>query len=310
MLHQLLDAEMLAEIKRLHFYTRKLANEGLVGQYRSAFRGRGVEFEEVREYAPGDDISSIDWKVTARTGKPFIKCYREERELSVMLACDVSASTYTGTRGQLRARVLAQLGALFTLVALANNDKVGLVTYSDRLETYHPPRKARGAVWRILHEMMGMRNQDRGTDLAACLSFLNLTLKRSSVVFFLSDFNFSGNSVAAVESNIAKFEVALGVLAKRHDVTAVRVKDFIDSDIALSSQRMLLRVVDPETGQPRIIDTGDIRVLEAYRERAMERELQLSRLFARYGVSLLTVDTVDDILPVINRYFAVRRGKR
>jgi len=158
-----LDVSTLNEIRKLHFETRRLATQGILGSYRSAFRGRGIEFEEVRNYYPCDDIRSIDWKVTARQGLPFVKSYREERELNVVIAVDVSASCRTGTRKQLKESLIAKVGAVLTLIALNNNDKVGLITYSDKLETYYPPRKSRGSVWRILHEVLNPRPLRQGT---------------------------------------------------------------------------------------------------------------------------------------------------
>lgn len=286
--------EILAEIKRLHFLTNRLAEQTLSGRYRSAFRGRGIEFEEVREYFPGDDIRSIDWKVTARSRKPYIKSFREERELSVMLAVDVSASTLTGTRMQLRDRVIAQVGAVLTLIAVQNNDKVGLLTYSDALETYHPPRRARSAVWRILHEVLSPAGSSKRTDLSGMLSFLNRTLKRSSVVFILSDFLAAG------------YERELSALGRRHDVTAVTVSD--PADHALP-QVGIVALRHPETGEEILVDSSDPAFSKHYRESSHDYHVQLQRLFARCGVGHLELKTDEPFIIPLRRFFDARRSQ-
>ncbi len=283
-----LSPEILAEVRKLHFTTKKFAEQGLAGQYRSAFRGRGIEFEEVREYFPGDEIRTIDWKVTARSGKAFVKSYREERELSVMLAVDVSASTLTGTRRQLRDTLIAQIGAVLTLIALQNNDKVGLVTFSDKIDSYHPPRKARGAVWRILHEVLAPGVRGTTTDLTATLSFLNNVLKRRSVVFLISDFIADG------------FEQELAILAKRHDVIAVSVSD--PSDFRLPDVG-LVSVVHPETLEEFLLDTGDKALGRKYQESAELKRVTLGNMFSRYGVGRLELSTDRSFLPSLREFF-------
>jgi len=289
-----LTAEQLAEIRKLHFYTKHLVTEGVTGQYRSAFRGRGMEFEEVREYHPGDDVRSIDWKVTARTNSPYVKLFREERELTVMIAVDVSASTFTGTRSRLREGVIAQIGAALTLMALNNNDKVGLVTFSDQLESYHPPRKGKNAVWRILQEVLGTSETRPKTNLTSLFEFLNGVLKRHTIVFILSDFFDSG------------FEKPLAALSKRHDVTAIIVRD--PADIALP-QVGFLRVSDPETGKQFLIDTNNRRVQESFKEQATRADSYLRTLCDRYGVNSMTLQTHRPFMPELRNYFARRESR-
>ncbi|MFN8392297.1 MAG: DUF58 domain-containing protein [Bdellovibrionota bacterium] len=294
--HQALTPELLREVKRLHFQTRRLADQGVVGRYRSAFRGTGMEFEEVREYFPGDDIRSIDWKVTARSRKPFVKSYREERELTVMVAIDVSASTLTGTRGALRAAQIARAGAVLSLIALTNNDKVGLVTYSDRLESYHPPRKARSAVWRILHEVLAeIPSGQRQTDLAGLCSLLSNVLKRRAIIFVLSDFIADG------------YEVALGTLARRHDVNAVVVADPADYELPDSG---LTRIYDPESGETRLVDLGDTKLRADYRNLARERAKARDDIFRRHGVGTLSLQTDKPFMDELRRYFDRRSRPR
>lgn len=289
--------EILAEIRKLHFQTRRLANEGVSGQYRSAFRGRGMEFEEVREYRPGDDVRSIDWKVTARKRVPYVKSFREERELTVMIAVDVSASTFTGTRGQLRETLLAKVGAVLTLIALQNNDQVGLVTFSDTLQSYHPPRKARGAVWRILQEVLG-RSDDTAsggrTDLGALCLFLNSVLKRRAIVFLLSDF---------LDDN---YETALGALAKRHDVTACIVTDPADVELPPSG---LVEVSDPESGTAALLDCSDEPMRREFRRAMQEAEARRTNILRRHRVNVINLQTDQPFMPALQLYFSRRTGR-
>lgn len=284
--------ELLAELRKLHFHTRRLATQGIGGQYRSAFRGRGIEFEEVRGYVPGDDVRAIDWKVTARMNYPYIKSYREERELSVMIAVDISSSTATGTREQLRETLLAQVGAVLTLIALNNNDKVGLVTYSDRLETYHPPRKGKSTVWRILQEVLGhqeLRHEATPhTNLFGLFSFLNSILKRRSVVFVLSDFFDTG------------FEQPLAALAKQHDVTGVVVRDPADFSLP---QAGLVTVQDPESGEEVLLNCSSKSFRDRYQGLVLTAQQELRTLLRKNRVGILELMTNRPFMPVLRRYF-------
>jgi len=292
--HSVLTPQILAEIRRLHFYTRHIADQGIVGQYRSAFRGQGMEFEEVREYSPGDDVRAIDWKVTAKSRKPYIKLYSEERELTVMIAVDVSGSTLTGTQSVLREKLIAQVGAVLTLIALRNNDKVGLVTYSDKLETFHPPRKGRNAVWRILHEVMAQKTASTKTDLGALCQFLNKVLHRNAITFILSDFIAEG------------FEKDMSILAKRHDVTAVRISDPADLRLPKCG---LVQVQDPESGEILLLDTSAKSTLENYQNAALVKKEEQKKFFAKNKISCLELATNQSFVPALRNYFEVRKAR-
>ena len=298
-----LTPTQIAELRRLSFQTDRLVDTGIAGEYRSAFRGQGIEFEEVREYQVGDDVRAIDWKVSARMRRPFVKVYREERELTVLVAVDVSGSTYTGTAHELRASVIARIGAVLTLIALRNNDKVGLVTFSNKLETYHPPRKARGSVWNILHDVLAPversaahmpEAQLQQTDLHGLLTFCNQVLHRRAIVFVLSDFF------------ATDYQQALGLLAKRHDVTLVVAGDPADSTLPESG---LLDLVEPESGRRVLIDTANSLVREAYRKASIRAHEQLVATASRYGVGLLETSTAEDFLPRLKRYLQ-QKGRR
>ena len=284
-----LSAEVVRELRALHFHTRKLVDRGITGQYRSAFKGRGIEFEELREYQPGDDIRTIDWKVTARSRTPFIKRYREEREIDVVIAVDVSHSTLTGTGSQTREDLVAKAGAALTLIALNNNDKVGLVTFSNKVETYFPPRKARSAVWRILHEvLMPERKHSPSTKLETVFSFLSGVLKKTSVIFIISDFIDSG------------YERALAILSKRHDVTAVVISD--KSDIKFPKVG-LVQISDPETGHNRLVDSSSSEFLSFYKEQAKTHKIELRDILRRHRVGCFELVTGEPYIPIMREYF-------
>ncbi len=289
-----LDSKTISEIRKLHFQTRRLADRAVAGRYRSAFRGRGVEFEEVREYFPGDDVRSIDWKVTARSGRPYVRAYREERELTVMIAVDVSASTATGTREQLRDTLIAKVGAVLTMIALVNNDKVGLVTFSDRLETFHPPRKARGAVWRILHEVLSPGAQSPKTNLGELFSFLSRVLKKRAVIFVLSDFLDSG------------FEQPLAVLAKRHDLNAVLVQDPVDFELPQSG---LVHLRNPETGQTVLVDTHFPQARAQFAAAAAKNREHTTTLLKRHDVNVIELMSNKPFMPELRRFFDSRHAR-
>ncbi len=290
-----LPAELLREIRHLHFQTRRFVDQGVIGGYRSAFRGSGMEFEEVREYQPGDEIRRIDWKVTAKSGRPFVKSYREERELTVVLAVDVSGSTQTGTRSQLRASQLARIGAALTLVALKNNDKVGLVTFADEVKSYHPPRKARSAVWRILHEVLEERESPRhGTDFGSLFRFLQSVLKHRAIIFCLSDW------IGTIPDS------ALATLSMRHDVNAVTVRDPADSALPDAG---FVRVQDPETGEILLIDSSSSAVRSEYERLVAARAQSVQRTFARHRVDHIIVRTDEPFGPKLRAYFD-RRTRR
>jgi len=294
-----LSNELLAEVRRLQFHTRRVVNQDLAGGYRSAFRGRGMEFEEVREYAPGMEIRSIDWKVTARRGMPFVKTYREERELTVMLLIDVSPSTATGTRKQFRRELIAQVGAVLTLIALRNNDKVGLLTFGDNDQRFYPPRKGRGAQWRILRELLSHNSREQnptlvgsqGSKVAQALRFLMGVLPRRSVIFLLSDF---------LDTS---YEELLPLVSRKHDLTGLLAGD--PSDLSLPSVG-LCRFLDPESGQELVVDTSDPAFQRSYQQEALARLATLRAAFHRSAVPLLELSTDTSFMPTLRQYFGRR----
>ncbi|MEZ0334737.1 MAG: DUF58 domain-containing protein [Gemmatimonadales bacterium] len=267
--------EVTREVRRLEITTRHLVRDIVAGEYSSAFRGRGVEFAEVREYQPGDDIRTIDWNVTARLGSAFVKRYLEERELTVVFVVDRSASGGFGslvrTRGDLAAEVVAVLG----FAAARNNDRVGLVLATDRVESFTQPRKGRRHALRVISELLSFEPEGRGTDLGAALSTLEASLRRRAVIFLVSDFLTAG------------FEAALARLARRHDLVAIQIVDPRERELPDAG---LVTLWDPETGDWRVVNTSDRRVRERFSDRASAFDRALERMLIERGADLLRLE--------------------
>ncbi|MBK8915851.1 MAG: DUF58 domain-containing protein [Phycisphaerales bacterium] len=291
----MVPAEILKKVRRIQITTRALVNDVLAGQYHSAFKGRGMEFEEVREYQPGDDVRSIDWNVTARTGRPFIKSFREERELTVLLVVDVSGSLEFGTRSEFKSELAAQIGATLALSAIRNNDKVGALLFSDRVERFIPTRKGSRHVLRLIRELLYHEPQGRGTDVSLALRAAEGVLSRRGVVFVLSDFADGG------------FSAPLRVLRRRHDVIPVVVEDRLEREIPPVG---LLEVVDPETGAQRVIDTRSAALRRGVARAAAERRERLRSEFGRLGIRSIELRTGESFIHPLRRYFADRQVRR
>src|SRR3989304_5939286 len=238
----MLPAEILKKIKNIHIRTTHLVNAVMAGEYGSAFRGRGMEFEEVREYQPGDDIRSIDWNVTARMGTPFVKVYREERELTVMLLVDVSYSGRFGTVSRFKNELSAEIAAVLACLAIRNNDKVGLLIFSDRVEKFLPPKKGKSYVWRVIREVLSYTPKHKGTDIGVALDFLNRVLNRKAICFLISDFLTAG------------YEKPLKITNKEHDLIAITVTDPKETELP---EVGLMEIEDAETGENILVDKGD-----------------------------------------------------
>jgi len=284
----MIPAHLLNRIHRIEIRARRLVNDVFAGEYRSAFRGRGVEFQDVREYAPGDDVRTIDWNVTARTRKPYVRRYQEERELTVVFLVDASRSTHFGSGELLKGEVAAEICAVLALSAVRNNDKVGLVVFTDRVECMIPPAKGRTQVLRVIREVLAFEPQHRGTRLAAALEWAGRALARRAVVFLLSDFLDEG------------YERALSIVNRKHDVIAVNITDPRERELTGVG---LLEVEDAETGRRLIVDTGG-------RSRPVGGRLpsgpELGRALARLDVDLIPVNAAESYVEPLVRFFATR----
>lgn len=290
----MIPKEILKQIRQIEIRSGKLVNEIFAGQYSSVFKGRGMEFAEVREYMPGDDIRSIDWNVTARCGKPFIKKFVEERELTVILLVDASASQQFGTRGRFKAELAAELASILSFSAIRNNDRVGMIIFTDRIEKVIMPKKGRNHILRLIRETLYFKPEGKGTNITLALQQLNEIWRRKSVVFLISDFA------------DPDFESALKVTSRRHDLVALRISD--PAENALPDIGML-ELEDPETGRRMTVDTGDHMFMDTFKKRAAERDEKVKQLFTKANVDSITVSTgTSYILPLVK--FFKQREKR
>lgn len=291
----MITPELLAQVRRLTIRSRRAVEEVFSGAYRSAFRGQGLEFAEVREYVPGDDIRSIDWNVTARAGRPFVKRFEEERELTVVVALDLSGSLAFGSRTRAKRDAAAEAGALLALAAARNRDRVGLLLFTEQVELYLPPGKSRSRALRIARELLAFEPKGKGTDVAGALGFLHRVLRRRSVVFLLSDWR------------AASFDRPLSLLARKHDVVALEVADPLERE---SPSRGLLRIRDLETGKTAWVDASSRAARGAWRATVARRAKELDQVFRRAGVPRLSLDADRPVAPVLIRYFERRAAAR
>jgi len=290
----MIPREYLKKIRRLEIRTNRLAQNLLAGSYHSVFKGRGLDFEEVREYLPGDDIRTIDWNVTARTGAPHIKKFREERELSILLLVDVSASDQLGSGPQSKKELAAEVASVFAFSALRNGDKVGAMLYTDQVESYIPPRKGRSHVFRLIREILFYRPAHTTTKLKAALDYLNLVVTRPAVVFIISDFLDS------------QFERALRLLNHRHDAIAVSVFDRREMELPDAGY---IALEDAETGDVVEVNTSDRRLREAFAQRALDRRRLRADALKRTGVDVIELETGQPYHLALKGFFE-RRIKR
>ena len=291
----MLPSELAKRIRQLEIRTRKEVTDVMAGDYKSAFRGAGMEFDEVREYLPGDDVRSIDWNVTARQGRPFIKRFQEERELTVFFAVDLSASGYYGAGKSSKNDLAAELCATLAFSAVKNNDKVGLLLFTDRTELFIPPVKGTTRAMRIIREVMGFRPQGTGTDLAGAVNFLARVLKKRAVVFLISDFIGGGD-----------YDKPLQLLARRHDVVALQLTD--DSEMTLPNAG-LVEMQDAETGETILVDTASRAVRDAFAADSARRQALLTSRLQRLGVDQLPLATGHDFIRDLSA-FLKRRTRR
>jgi len=290
----LLTKEILKQVRQIEIRTKGLVNQVFSGEYHSVFKGRGMEFSEVREYQFGDDIRNIDWNVTARFGHPFIKIFEEERELIVMLMVDLSGSLIFGTVEKTKQQVAAELSAILAFSALKNNDKVGLILFTDKIEKFVPPRKGRSHVLRIIRDVLSFEPEGKSTNLKAALEYMNSTIKKRSIVFLLSDFIDSG------------YEKILRIIGKKHDLIGVVLNDKRESEIPKMG---LIKLTDAETGEERLVDTSSIKVqnrLKEVRKNMMEHR---KSLFISSRLDSIEVQTGDDYVKPLVQFFRLRERR-
>jgi uncharacterized protein (DUF58 family) len=285
--------EVTREVRRLEITTRHLVRDIMAGEYSSAFRGRGVEFAEVREYQPGDDIRTIDWNVTARLGSAYVKRYIEERELTVLFVADLSASSGFGSVRRTRRQLTVEVCAVLALAAARNNDRVGAVFATDRVEHYVAPRKGRRQALRVISDLLTVRPAGTGTDLGSALSYLEPILRRRAVIFLLSDFMGAG------------YEGPLARLARRHDLIALQLIDPRERELPDVG---LVTLWDPESGTWRVVDTGDAQVREHFRHRSAAFDTGLERTLREAGADLLRLETGQSYAEPLLSFFRRRES--
>lgn len=298
--------EVLKQVRLIELRTRGWVDSLFGGEYHSVFKGQGMEFAEVREYQPGDDVRAIDWNVTARMGHPYVKRYIEERELTVLLAVDLSGSKQFGTRGRFKAELAAEIAAVLALSAVRNNDRVGLLVFTDRIEHFVPARKGRRHVLRLIRDVLAFRPQGRGTDLGAALEFAGRVLPHRSIVFVLSDFLIDEEERHGPREGAEEhFERALRLVSRRHDLVAVCITDGAEEALPDAG---VIRFTDPETGEECVIDTGRRSFRAEYGARCAAERERLRGLFRRLGIDEIAVRTDDSYIGPLLGFF--RRRER
>ena len=292
----MLANELISRVRRIEITTRQLVENGLAGEYHSVFKGRGMEFDEVRHYIPGDDVRSIDWNVTARTGEPYVKSYVEERELTVMLAVDVSRSGFFGTRNRFKRDLAVELAAVMSIAATTNNDKVGLLLFTDRVEMLVPPLKGRSHVLRMLRDLLAHEPVGTGTDIRLALDTIYALLKRRGIVFFISDFL----------ADPGAYRQAMLVTNRRHDIVAFDIGDPLEREIADVG---VIAFEDAESGEMRWVDTSDKQWRRDFSERVERLDTEKGEVFAAAGVDRVRVTTERDYVAEVGAFFASRRRR-
>jgi uncharacterized protein (DUF58 family) len=289
----MLPPELIRTIRRIEIRTRHLVNDSFAGEYQAIFKGRGMEFDEVREYQPGDEVRTIDWNVTARMGEPFVKRYIEERELTVMLAFDASASGQFGSAGRIKRELAAELGAVLVFAAITNHDKVGLLAFSDRVELHIPPRKGRRHALRLIRDLLAFEPVGRGTHIDLALERLNRTLKRRAIIFLISDFLIS--DLSGLEN--------LGLTNRRHDLVAVTLTDPLETQWPAVG---LVALQDAETGATTWVDSGDRAWRGAFGRQAAARRAALDAALTRAQMDRIHVMVGQDYVGPLLAFFETR----
>lgn len=283
--------ELLKKVRKIEIKTRRLSNNIFGGEYHSAFKGRGMTFSEVRNYQFGDDVRAIDWNVTARYNEPFVKVFEEERELTLMLIVDVSGSELFGSDNALKKNIITEISATLAFSALQNNDKVGLILFSDQIELYIPPKKGKTHVLRIIRELIEFKPKSKKTDIGVALQFLISVLKKKSIAFILSDFI------------SPDFEKTLRITAKKHDVTGIRIYDKLEETIPNLG---LVPMFDQETEEIRLVDTSSLEIRKKYEKSNSLIFKKINELFTKNGAGTLTCRTDESYVKKLLSYFKKR----
>jgi len=295
----MLSPEIIKKIKQVHFKSARLVNTLMAGQYKSVFRGSGIEFEEVREYTPGDDVKSIDWKVSARLGRPFIKRYREERELILMLLVDVSASGHFGTLDMIKQEAAAEVAAILAFNAIRNNDKVGAILFTDRVEKYIPPLKGSSHVWRVIKEIYTFKPSHKQTDIPEAVAFLGRVCRKRAVAFLISDF---------ISSEVPlDFSLQFKSVSRKHELIGVLVSDPGELTLPVGG---FLALQDLETGAAFYLDAFDRRAQQHYEARQKDAYHRMLENLKRLKIDCIELSTAGSAADALTRYFRYREQRK
>ncbi len=286
-------SELIKKVRKIEIKTKGLSANVFSGEYHSAFKGRGMSFSEVRGYSYGDDVRNIDWNVTARTGTPFIKVFEEERELTVMLVIDMSPSAFFGTKAQFKNEMITEICAVIAFSAINNNDKVGVIFFSDKIEKFIPPKKGRGHILLIIRELLNFEPQGKGTNVSVGLQYLNNVLKKRSTTFVISDFMARG------------YDNALRIASKRHDIVGIHVADPAEEQLPNAG---LFRALDAETGDRIWLDTSDQRTRRRYADWYKENMQYFKSTFLKTGADSISIRTTESYVNALLKFFQ-QRGK-
>ena len=291
----MIPREMLKKVRQIHIRTKHLVSDVFAGEYHSVFKGQGMEFQEVREYVPGDEIRSIDWNVTARMGHPFVKVFTEERELTVMLVVDISGSNVFGSSAQLKKDLAAEIAAVLAFSAIQNNDRVGLILFTDDVETYIPPKKGLAHVLRVIREVLYFKPKNKGTRIIPALDFLNHVTTRRSVTFLISDF--------MADEQLKR---SLSITSKKHDLISVVIGDKRKQALPAAG---IVDWVDAETGRRLLVDTSDPAVRRVFAEQQMQRRENLRELFRSCGVDCIEANAGEPYDKELIKFFRLRERR-
>ncbi len=301
-MEQRITREILRKVRQVEVRTRRLVDDSLAGSYHSVFKGRGMNFDEVREYVPGDEIRTIDWNVTARTGTPHVKKFTEERELTILLAIDISGSGRFGSGHWSKREMMAELGSVLAFSAVRNDDKVGLILFSDFVELYIPPGKGHSHILRVIREILFFQARNRGTDICGSLDFVNRVTRRKCVVFLISDFRLPGDFTGSLEAMRPK----LRITGRRHDLIVVSVTDPREHRLPDVGW---ITLEDAETGEQVAVNTSDPAIRSAYERRTSEQEQQLQHTIRGTGIDLLELSTDIPYVTPLLKFFGNRRRR-
>ncbi len=295
----MLSPEIIKKIKKVHIRSARMVNTMMAGHYRSVFRGSGIEFEEVREYSPGDDVKSIDWKVSARMGRPYVKLYREERELVVMLLVDMSGSEGFGTTENLKKETAAEIASILAFNAIRNNDKVGAILFTDRVEKYIPPKKGSAHVWRVIKELFSFEPEHRGTDIREAVAFLGRVSRKRTISFLVSDFLSPEPHAAYVRR--------MKSISGKHELIAVMLSDPGEFHLPEAG---ILAVRDSETGQAFVLDASDAATRRAYHENKTRDYALTLQSLKNADMDCIEIHTAGSVVDALNRYFRIREKRK